>query len=59
METKDQRIQDLGRGIKAYHKPGVQIYGTLSQLTGAQPGLAGHANDGSFQAPATPQNRRT
>ena len=44
---------------KIYHKPGVQVYGTLAQMTTNQPGAAGHANDPSFQGPATPSNRRT
>jgi hypothetical protein len=36
---------------RAYHKPSVQIYGTLSQITQAQPNPAAFALDPTANAP--------
>ncbi len=39
MDVRDEQLRDDGAKTarKAYRKPGVQVYGTLAQMTGSTP----------------------
>ena len=51
MDIKDDQLRDNAAKTakKPYKKPGVQVYGTLAQMTGAAPGPSARKTDsGTF-----------
>jgi hypothetical protein len=46
-------------GKKAYRKPSVQVYGTLSEMTQAVNGDAGHPKDNGNNVAGSPVHNRT
>lgn len=62
MELNSPQFQAAGKqeNKKPYRKPGVQVYGTLSELTQASPNNAPHAQDNPAPFPPftnLPSNR--
>jgi hypothetical protein len=53
MNDQKQQVKTIQKqtGKKVYRKPALQVYGTLNQMTGANPGTGTASDNGQTAAP--------